>query len=327
MDDVRFGVVGLGFGHGRSLLISKTEGARLVAVCDTDEARCRRTADATGCEWTQDYEALVARDDIDVVQVMVPSGLHAQFGIKAAHAGKHVVTTKPIEVTLEAADRLIDACTKAGVMLAVDLQYRYLPAVATVKNALDHDLLGRPVFGEVILKWHRPQSYYDVAWRGSTEYDGGVLMNQTIHDIDVLLWWLGNPKTVTGHTSVNTHNIDAPDLGMAVIEFDNGATGRVLGTTTSPIDQPSLKEVYGDKLGAKVVGQSLTWLVPDGLSEPDLTYDGPMNIVEDVVASLREGRQPLVNGAEGRRSLELVDAINRSAAAQAPVVLSTNARR
>lgn len=143
MNDIRFAVVGLGMGHNRARLMAQTEGARLVAVCDLDEARCRRTAEATGCEWTTRYDELLARPDVDVVQVMVPSGMHAKFGIQAAEAGKHVITTKPIEVSLEAADRLIDACKKAGVMLAVDFEYRYLPAVAAVKRAIDTGAFGR----------------------------------------------------------------------------------------------------------------------------------------------------------------------------------------
>ena len=321
MREIRFGVVGLGMGHNRAVLISRTPGARLVAVCDLDEARCRRTAAATGCAWTQDYKELLARDDIDVIQVMVPSGMHARFGIEAARAGKHVVTTKPIEVTLEAADRLIAACREAGVMLAVDFEYRYIPAVAKVKRAIDAGAFGKLVLGEVSLKWYRSQAYYDASgWRGTWKYDGGgSLMNQTVHDIDVLLWWMGRPRWVVGHTSINTHKIETEDLGMAMIEFENGAKGRILGTTTHPVQRPVVKEVHGDKLGASIVGDELTWFVPEGASAPDIPYDGPANIVEDVVGALNEGRDPLVTGEEGRRSLELITAIYRSAAERRPV--------
>ncbi len=323
MSEIRFGVVGLGMGHNRAKLIARTAGARLVAVCDLDEARCRRTAEETGCEWTQDYDELLARSDIDVVQVMVPSGMHAKFGIQAAQAGKHVVTTKPIEVTLDAADRLIAACAAAGVMLAVDFEYRYIPEVAVVKEAIDQGLFGRLVLGEVSLKWHRPQSYYDNGWRGTWAFDGGgSLMNQTVHDIDVLAWFMGRPKRVWGHMSVNTHQIETEDLGMAMIEFESGAKGRVLGTTTYPVSRPVIKEVHGERLGASIVGAELEWFAPDGVAAPQLVYDGPRNIVEDVVAALQNGTQPLVTGAEGRRSLELIQAIYESARTQRVVELS-----
>lgn len=322
MDEIRFGVVGLGMGHNRAKLIANTEGARLVAVCDLDEERCRRTATETGCEWTKDYDELLARPDIDVVQVMVPSGMHAKFGVQAAQAGKHVVTTKPIEVTLEAADQLIDACAQAGVMLAVDFEYRYIPEVAMVKQAIDQGLFGKLVLGEVSLKWHRAQSYYDNGWRGTWAFDGGgSLMNQTVHDIDVLAWFMGKPKSVWGHMSVNTHEIETEDLGMAMIEFESGAKGRVLGTTTYPVNRPVIKEVHGERLGASIVGSTLEWFAPDGVDAPELSYDGPRNIVEDVVSALKSGTSPLVTGEEGRRSLELIHAIYRSARTQSQVEL------
>lgn len=308
-------------GHHRSLLISKTPGARLVAVCDVDEGRCRNTADATGCEWTTQYDELLARNDVDVIQVMVPSGMHADFGVKAAQAGKHVVTTKPIEVTLEAADRLIKACADAGVMLAVDFEYRYLPSSVIVKEAIDSGLLGKLVLGEVSLKWYRSQGYYDVGWRGTWRYDGGgALMNQTIHDIDLLLWFMGRPKWVMGHASINTHKIETEDLGMALIEFESGAKGRILGTTTHPVQLPVTREIHGDRLGLRMVDNQLTWYCPEGIAEPDIKPGGPRNIVEDVIGCLREGRSPRVTGAEGRRSLELAKAIYRSADQGAPVV-------
>lgn len=314
MDAIGFGVVGLGMGHNRALTVAATPGARLVAVCDLNEERCRKTAAATGCEWTTSYDELLARSDIDVVLVMVPSGMHAEFGVRAAEAGKHVVTTKPIEVTLDAADRLIGAAQRAQVMLAVDFEYRYLPAVAQVKRALDSGALGRPVFGEVSLKWFRPQSYYDVGWRGTWKYDGGgSLMNQTVHDIDVLLWWLGRPQRVVGLTGIHTHQIETEDLGMALIEFESGAKGRILGTTTYPVSRPVVKEVHGERLGAAIVGERLEWFAPGGVTPPVEPYEGPANIIEDVVGALRQGRPPLVTGEEGRRSLELVRAIYESA--------------
>lgn len=322
MDEVRFGVVGLGMGHNRAVMISQTPGARLAAVCDLDETRCRRTAEATGCEWTTEYDELLARKDVDVIQVMVPSGMHAEFGIKAAQAGKHVVTTKPLEVSLEAADRLIEACASAGVLLAVDFEYRYLPSSVIVKKAIDQGLLGKLVLGEVALKWHRPQSYYDVGWRGTWRYDGGgSLMNQTIHDIDLLLWFMGKPKWVMGHASINTHKIETEDLGMAMIEFESGAKGRILGTTTHPVSLPVTREIHGDRLGLRMTGDKLTWFCPDGTPEPDIAAEGPSNIVEDVIGALKESRLPRVTGEEGRRSLALAKAIYRSAEQGAPVLL------
>ena len=167
-------------------------GARLVAVTDVAPGGAMAFAGARGCAAEPSLDALLARADVDVVCVCVPSGLHAEVGARAARAGKHLVVEKPVDVTLEAADRLIDAARAAGVALTVMSQHRFDPGVTELKRLIDDGALGRLVLGEASTKWYRTQAYYDGApWRGTWAMDGGALLNQGIHYVDLLRWCMG----------------------------------------------------------------------------------------------------------------------------------------
>ena len=325
--ELGFGVVGLGMGLGRAKKVRATEGARLAAVADLREDRlatAREELGADTCTCT-DYQELLARDDVDVVLVMTPSGLHAKIAIEAARAGKHVATTKPMDVSLEAVDRMTASCEAAGVVLAVDFDLRYNPAAVQIKRAIDAGAFGRLLLGEARLKWYRADSYYDNTWRGTWRYDGGgSLMNQTVHQIDLLLWYLGPVERVVGQTAVMTHNIETEDMAMALLRFRNGALGTILGTTTFPESIPARVEVHGDRGAAFLARENIDyWKIRDeeGATAPDFDYDGPHNIIEDMIAVVRDGKQPVTPPAEGRRSVELICAIYESARTGKPVVL------
>jgi len=216
--DVGFVVGGLGRGANRAREVVATPGARLVAVCDLDEARLAKVVAEHGCEGTADYHELLGRDDVDVVYVMTPSGLHAQVAIDAARAGKHVVTTKPIETTLEKADAVIDACERAGVQLLVDFGNRYRPEANRIKAALEQGLFGDLILAQAQLKWYRSDAYYNASWKqwhGSWELDGGgSLINQTVHYVDLLCWYMGAPETVRGRIGVYNHEIESEDMSL-----------------------------------------------------------------------------------------------------------------
>lgn len=315
--DVGFAVVGLGMGRARSRMIAETPGAALAVVCDLNEERAQVVAQEFDVPYTLDHHEALERDDVEVVLVMTPTGAHAPVAIDAAKAGKHVVTTKPLEVTAERCDQVIQACEDAGVVLAVDFGARYGGDMQTVKRAIDEGRLGKIILGEATLKWYRSQEYYDRGgWRGSWEMDGGgSLMNQSIHPIDLMLWFLGEAKRVIGRSGVFAHEIETEDLGMAMVEFANGAVGRILGTTTYPNSQPYEVNVHGDLAGvATRDGQIQAWHF---LKEAEDTHiepgSGPGSIVEDVIGVLRHGRKPMVDGREGRRSVELIQAVYQSA--------------
>jgi len=315
--DVGFAVIGLGMGRQRSRIIAQTEGARLAVVCDLNEERAKEFTQELDVPYTLDHHEAIERDDVEVVLVMTPTGAHAPVAIDAAKAGKHVVTTKPLEVTVERCDQVIQACDEAGVVLAVDFEARYHPDMGLVKRAIDQGALGRLIFGEAVLKWYRSQRYYDQGgWRGTWQMDGGgSLMNQSIHPIDLLLWFMGDVKRVVGYTGILAHEIETEDVGMALVEFANGSVGRILGTTTYPRSQPYEVNVHGDRVGVTTRDRRFgEWHVLEGAEPPQIEPpEGPANIAEDMVAVLRRGEKPMVSGREGRRTVELIQAIYRSA--------------
>lgn len=312
--DIGFAVVGLGMGANRAREVVATPGAKLVAVCDIDQARLEKVVAEHGCEGTTDYCELLDRDDIDVVYVMTPSGLHAQVSIDAARAGKHVITTKPIETTLEKADAMIDACRQAGVQLLVDFGNRYSPDVNKIKAALEQGLFGDLILAEARLKWYRSDAYYNESWQqwhGSWALDGGgSLINQTVHYVDLLCWFMGAPETVRGRIGVYNHDIESEDMSLAMLHYPNGAEGVIVCTTTFPDDQPAGIEIHGTK-GAVICqnAQIVYWKADGDIQSPAC----PTCAADNMVKTLREGLPLWCDGPEGRKSLSLIRAVYESA--------------
>ena len=240
-----FGIVGAGvIAAMHADAIATLPGARLVAVTDVAAGAATAFAAARGGAAEPDLDALLARDDVDVVCVCVPSGLHAEVGVRAAKAGKHLVVEKPIDVTLEAADRLIEAARTAGVALTVISQHRFDPGLIELKRLIGEGALGRLVLGEASTKWYRTQAYYDSAgWRGSWAMDGGSLMNQGVHYVDLLRWCMGPVTEVTAVCTTQAHQIEAEDTALAIVRFGSGAVGTILSSTAA---LPRLPAAAGD---------------------------------------------------------------------------------
>lgn len=314
ISDVGFAVVGLGMGANRAREVAATPGARLVAVCDVDEDRLERVMEAHGCEGTADYHTLLKRGDIDVIYVMTPSGLHARVAIDAARAGKHVITTKPIETTLEKADAMIQACEDAGVQLLVDLGNRYNPEANKIKAAVEQGLFGRLILIEARLKWFRGDAYYNDSWQrwhGSWELDGGgSLINQTVHYVDLLCWYLGAPETVRGRIGVYNHDIESEDMSLAMLHYPNGAEGVIVCTTTFPDTRPGGIEIHGTKGGVVYQDGELAYWKADGEA---VAPSSPASAADNMVKALREGQPLWCDGPEGRKSLAVIRAIYESA--------------
>lgn len=320
---VRFAIVGLGMGNVRAKECRQTAGAQLALLCDSDPQRLASNTAEFDVPGTTSYQEVLKRDDVDAVMILTPSGMHADMGIAAARAGKHVISTKPLDVSLEAIDKLIKTCEKAGVMLAVDFQERYTDMPQRVRTALDKGMFGDLILIEARLKWFRDDQYYQ-GWHGTWKMDGGgSLMNQTVHLIDQLQWFGGDIDQVLGKMKVCTHEIETEDLGLALVDFKNGAKGVIVGTTTFPESRTYDVEIHGSKFGAawgSVNGQYCR-SQPEGTDLPPRPADAPKNIFEDVVRSLREGKKVLVDGYEGRKSVELILAVYKSAVTGKPVKL------
>ena len=186
---VGFAVVGLGMGRGRARLVSETGGAELVAVVDLNAELAREVGEELGCHWSADLGEVLGRHDVDAVLVMTPSGLHAKIGIQAVEAGKHVVTTKPMDVTVAACDRLIAAADTAGVKLAVSYQRRMSPDNIIIKKLLDTNALGKIFAADMRVKFFRDMDYYNSGpYRGNFEIDGGgPFMQQAAHNVDIFV--------------------------------------------------------------------------------------------------------------------------------------------
>ncbi len=271
------------------------------------------------------YEDMIADPQVDIIDICLPAGVHAQYGCQAAEAGKHVIVEKPIDVTKEAGERLIAAADEAGVRLAVILQTRFAPAVGKVKKALDEGALGRLLYGEAAVKWYRDESYYtSKPWKGTWEFDGGgALLVQAIHTIDQLLWFMGSKvKNITGFARTVLHPIEVEDLAAAVLEFESGALGYIVGSTAMKPGFPERIELYGEKGSiALEAGRVVRWQV-EGMNEEDYLDPTPRGSgssdpggipVENHTAQLQAiarailaGEQPPVSGPEAMVSLNCI---------------------
>jgi predicted dehydrogenase len=279
-----------------------------------------------------DYEAMFRRTDIDVVSVLTPSGLHAVVGIAAARAGKHVIVEKPMDVTLEKADALIAACRDAGVKLCCISQHRFDPAVVALKRAIADNQLGQLNFGGSHTKWYRSQEYYDSGdWRGTWALDGGgALINQSIHYVDLLQYIMGPFAEIHAYAATRAHErIEVEDIAVAAIKFKSGALGLLEGNTAAYPGFVARLDVYGTN-GSVIIenDQIKEWelrseapcpVEPEaisfigGTSSKDIWHVAHKRQIADMIAAIRENREPLVNGIEGRKPLEIVLAVYESA--------------
>lgn len=331
MVGIGFGIVGPGGIAGtHARAISMVPGARLVAVVGKSLEEARRFGgDRPGCDAEPTLDAMLARDDVDIVSVCTPSGLHAAVGIKAAQAGKHVVVEKPIDVTLKAADALISAATTAGVQVTVISQHRFDPGLVELSGLVKSQRLGPLLLGHASTKWYRTQGYYDsAAWRGTCELDGGSLMNQGIHYVDLLLASFGPVAEVTAISATQAHQIEAEDTALALLRFRSGALGTLVSSTC----------VYpGFAQRLEVTGTSGTVVVEDGeivsrgfrsdeagsqssppaanaqgAAAPAIDEAAHAAQLTDFVSAIAGDRPPVVTAQDGRDALEVVLAVYES---------------
>ncbi len=325
---VGFAVVGMGMGYNRAKLIRETEGAELKVVVDLNADRAAEVGAELEADWTTDLDEALGRKDVDVVLVVTPSGTHADLGCQVARAGKHVITTKPMDVSTEACDRLIQVCEEAGVLCGVDYQSRYVDNTYRVAEALRQGWLGKPILGEVRFKWFRSDDYFKAGggWRGTWKMDGGgSLANQGAHLLDVLCWYMGDAVSVYGEMAIMNHEIETEDVGLAIVNFKNGAKGTVVGTTTFPQNVYFSAEVHGTEGGVLMddVLKGEMRVFGDGLKERMEAIENPIhNIVEDVVSAVERGTLLRVDGQEGRRTVALLEAIYTSAREGKPLKIS-----
>ncbi|MEY4394037.1 MAG: hypothetical protein RL595_1286 [Planctomycetota bacterium] len=289
------------------------------------------------CDVYPDLGGVLGRKDIHIVIITTPSGAHLDPTVACARAGKHVVVEKPLEITAERCDAIIDECEKNKVLLCTIFPSRFHDANRELKNAVDSRRFGRLTLGETTCKWWRSQAYYDEGgWKGTKALDGGgALMNQAIHNVDLLLWMMGPVVQVSGFTATLAHErIEVEDTAVACLQFESGALGVIQATTSVHPGLPKTISIHGDK-GSVVIEQEdiLKWEFVDkvphdeevkarfaqkvgasgGSSNPAaISHQGHARQLEDFVKAIQGGTRPLVDGREGRRAVELIQAIYAS---------------
>jgi predicted dehydrogenase len=266
----------------------------------------------------------------DIVSVLTDSGSHPRVGAELAPHVPVVVVEKPMALTLDDADFLIETCEKNGTKLFVVKQNRYNPPIVQLRKAIDQDRFGKMVLGTIRIRWSRNQEYYDQdSWRGTWKSDGGVFTNQASHHIDLLQWLLGPVESVKAYVSTRLLKIEAEDTGVAVLKFKSGALGVLEATTaTRPKDLEGSISVLGEKasvvIGGFSVNRMTTWNFAEPIPEdeeaikaitdpPNIYGFGHQPFYEDVLDCLATGRRPMLDGLEGRKSLEIINAIYESA--------------
>ena len=306
-------------------------GARLVCVGHYNPAQFEDISERFGAP-ASSYDELLADPAVDAVCICTPSGHHAQQAIAAASSGKHVLVEKPMALSLADADAMIAACRENGVQLGVCLQRRAEPLFRRVHDAIHGGDLGEITLGVVTMPYFRDEAYYAQAeWRGTWAMDGGgVLMNQGIHIIDLLIWFLGDPVDVHAFADSRHRSVEIEDTAGAVLRFANGALATITATVAAEPGFPHRLEVYGTNGGIQIEGESVLrwgladeskatvepWPVATEQADPGMAGDprgistsGHIAILKDFIAGIRRGQDPVIDGAEGRRSLAAILAV------------------
>ena len=302
---------------------------RIAAFLGSNPDKNAKLAAQSGATAYSDLDKFLAHRPMDMVAIGSPSGLHAEHGIACAQRGLHVLTEKPIDITLERADSLIHAADRAGVQLGVFFQDRFKPEVRRLKQLVESDKLGRLILVDGRVKWYRAPEYYAGSrWRGKLALDGGgALVNQGIHTIDLLLWIANDVKSVQARMATSLHKIESEDTLVATLEFSSGAIGTFEATTSAFPGYPRRIEISGENGTAVLEEDSLALLqLKTGESEERSAARGIASsspvvgdvsahkaVLEDFILAIRTNGRPMVDGAEGRRSLAVVEAIYRAA--------------
>ncbi|RPF58297.1 Gfo/Idh/MocA family protein [Abyssicoccus albus] len=320
---MKFGIVGCGFiakKHAKAL--SNIEGAEFVAVCDKVEDMMKPYKEEYGVETYTELTDML-QSDIDVVSICTPSGFHAPLALEIAKAGKHIIVEKPMAMKLEDTEQMINAAKENNVKLQVVHPNRFRPVVIELKKLLDSNKLGKISHANCIVNWNRNQEYYDQApWRGTKEHDGGVLMNQAIHNLDLLLWFMGEPKEVFSMEATRLRDIEAEDVSCGTVRFVDGSLASVQASTTVyPKNYEESITIFGEHGTVKIGGPNALYfehLEYEGMDESEVEQmkeriqedpwgtPGHQRIIEDMIEAIEEDREPLVPGPQGENPLKLV---------------------
>ncbi len=332
---IGYAVLGLGVGRSHAAAAFKSENADLIAVCDLLPEKLEKAKkDYPGVLTYTDYAEMFRNPDIDIVSIALPSGMHAQFAVEAMEAGKNVLVEKPIDITVEAAMKIEEARQKTGKTVGVVHQNRNNTNMKPMVDAIRSGKIGEVFYGDFAVKWFRTQEYYDNGgWRGTWDMDGGgSLMNQAVHTVDLMQWLMGDVVSVTSQMGIYNHKIETEDFTASLIKFSSGATATFVSTTCAYPGICTGIRVYGSKGSMEADSDKLQlWKMmdaPEGEEaemlakyagngsaaalDPNLCL-GHSSIVEDMIAAVRDGRDPQILPMEAIKSVRIINAIYESA--------------
>ena len=350
---LRFGIIGWGvIGHIHAKAIATLPDAQLVAVVDTVLKPAQKLMEEFHVKHYGNLQEMLAREHLDIVDICTPSGQHGEHACQVMRSGVNVIVEKPLEITRAAIAEMLRVQQETGVKLAVISQHRFDPDTIKVHDLVEAQAFGRLVQGLALVPWWRSQAYYDSgAWRGTWELDGGgVLMNQSIHSIDLLQWLMGPVRSVFAYTDTLVHRMETEDVGVAVLRFANGALGTIAATTGAYPGVSTRIEIYGDKGSAVIEDDHLSYL---HLARDDREEVGPYGVaagkraqrtesaetsaaqdpaalairshalqIEDMMRAIREDGSPLLDGYAAKHPVEIILAIYESARTHKEVTLS-----
>ncbi|QHE63371.1 Gfo/Idh/MocA family oxidoreductase [Rossellomorea vietnamensis] len=336
---IKFGIVGCGHIAKKHInAIQEADGAILEAICDTQPERVDMFSNEYKVKGYTSLEEML-QTDVDVVNICTPSGFHADIAVQIANAKKHVIVEKPIALTLEDTDKIIHACDENNVKLAVVHPNRFRPAFVELKELVQNGVFGKISHSNATVRWNRNQEYYDQApWRGTKSLDGGVLMNQAVHNLDLLIWLMGDVKEVYSMAATRVRDIEAEDVSTGLARFEDGSLGVIeAATTIYPKNYEESISIFGEKGTVKISGANaihIEHLTIEGMDEAETERliekikndpwgkPGHQCIIEDMVQAINEDREPIVTGMDGRKALELVLSLYDSAEQNKPIILS-----
>ena len=325
---MNFGIIGYGtIGKTHARIIESLPGAKLAAIATRTPENARAAGEKHACAFYTDYREMLKRDDIDIVTICTPAVLHLPMALDTAAAGKHCIVEKPIEINAERSQRIIEAFDKRGLTLSVIFQHRFDPASRALKDAVDRGALGRLNYGTAKTIWFRDEDYYRATgWRGAWDGDGGgALMNQAIHSIDLLQYLMGPVEAVCGKYDTLYHReIEAEDVGVALLRFKSGAIGVIEGMTLAWPGRYSQVSVFGQMGSAGIRDDALEHyclkagkdarfeaLLEQGKEDPARHLSFARQY-EDVIDAVERGRPPVVTGQEGLKPVRLIMGIYES---------------
>lgn len=331
VEKIKFALIGCGAIANKHLTaLQCLPNAAVVGAYDVDAQALEALANKWAVPTYTDLDRMIQETNPDFLDILTPSGLHGQNILETIHYNRHYVVEKPLALRLDQIDTILQKCDERGQKIFVVQQNRFNPPIQKLREAIDLDRFGKLVLGAIRVRWRRDQAYYDQkAWRGTWAYDGGVLTNQASHHIDILLWMMGEVESVMAKTVTRLVKIEAEDTGVVILKFRNGALGIIEATTAArPKDLEGSISVLGEKgsveIGGFFMNELKLWAFTEPHSQDEDIWEKHANVPKEpawnhteffknVIASVHNQRKGLIDGLEGRKSIEIINAIYESA--------------